>query len=72
MTTKSHLYTSRCDRCMTIDFTEAKLHQKLMNLFKKPHIDNQEVLHMLFALKDDLPLKNCSTQEKVKALFLSL
>ncbi|MBA0828670.1 hypothetical protein Goarm_013317 [Gossypium armourianum] len=45
--------------------TEAKMHQKLLSLFKKSHIDNQNVLQMLFALKDDLPLKDCSTQEKL-------
>ncbi|KAE8716576.1 putative Sieve element occlusion e [Hibiscus syriacus] len=45
---------------------EAKLHQKLLNLFKKSHIDNKEVLRMLFALKDDLPLKDGSTQERRK------
>ncbi|TYJ43366.1 hypothetical protein E1A91_A03G147700v1 [Gossypium mustelinum] len=45
--------------------TEAKMHQKLLSLFKKSHIDNQDVLQMLFALKDNLPLKDCSTQEKL-------
>ncbi|KAK6242187.1 hypothetical protein SCA6_007576 [Theobroma cacao] len=45
--------------------TEAKLHQKLLNLFEESHIDNQEVLQMLFALKDDLPLKDCPTQVKL-------
>ncbi len=28
-------------------------------------MDNQEVFHMLFAVKDDLPLKDCSSQAKV-------
>ncbi|XVE85193.1 hypothetical protein DITRI_Ditri17bG0072200 [Diplodiscus trichospermus] len=45
--------------------TEAKLQQKLVNLFKETHVDNQEVLQVLFCLKDDLPLKDCSAQEKV-------
>ncbi|KAK8363336.1 hypothetical protein V6Z11_A03G157800 [Gossypium hirsutum] len=45
--------------------TKAKMHQKLLSLFKKSHIDNQDVLQMLFALKDNLPLKDCSTQEKL-------
>ncbi|GMJ13242.1 hypothetical protein like AT1G67790 [Hibiscus trionum] len=44
---------------------EVQLHQKLVNLFKKSHIDNQDVLWMLLALKDDLPLKDGSTQEKL-------
>ncbi|KAK8627460.1 hypothetical protein V6N13_135071 [Hibiscus sabdariffa] len=44
---------------------EVQLHQKLLNLFNKTHIDNQDVLRMLFALKDDLPLKDGSTQEKL-------
>ncbi|XWS69116.1 hypothetical protein CRYUN_Cryun04dG0151700 [Craigia yunnanensis] len=45
--------------------TEAKLHQKLLNNFKEPHVDNEDVLQMLFALKDDMPLMDCSTQEKL-------
>ncbi|XWS22716.1 hypothetical protein CRYUN_Cryun29cG0060200 [Craigia yunnanensis] len=45
--------------------TEAKLHQKLVNLFKEFHVDNKKVLQMLFSLKDDLPLKDCSAQEKL-------
>ncbi|XVF02599.1 hypothetical protein REPUB_Repub04eG0188500 [Reevesia pubescens] len=45
--------------------TEAKLHKKLLSLLNESHVDNEEVLQMLFALKDDLPLKDCSTQEKL-------
>ena len=41
------------------------MHNKLLNLFKENRTDNQEVLEMLFALKDDLPLKDCSSQAKV-------
>ncbi|KAE8688343.1 putative Sieve element occlusion e [Hibiscus syriacus] len=44
---------------------EDQLHQKLLNLFKKSHIGNQKVLQMLFALKDDMPLKDGSTQERL-------
>lgn len=32
-------------------------------------MDNQELLRILFALKNELPLKKCSTQEKVIILF---
>jgi hypothetical protein len=39
--------------------------QKLLNLYKETPMDNQEVFHMLFAVKDDLPLKDCSSQAKV-------
>ncbi|XP_057494097.1 protein SIEVE ELEMENT OCCLUSION C isoform X2 [Actinidia eriantha] len=44
---------------------ETKMHYKLLNLFKENRTDNQEVLEMLFALKDDLPLKDCSSQAKL-------
>ncbi|CAK9180531.1 unnamed protein product [Ilex paraguariensis] len=39
-------------------------YKKLLNLFKETHADNQEVLHTLFALKDELPFRNCSSQTK--------
>ncbi|GLU06113.1 hypothetical protein SLE2022_231710 [Rubroshorea leprosula] len=48
---------------------EAKLYQKLLNIFKESHEDNQEVLRFLPALKEDLTLKDCSTQVKA---FLNL
>ncbi|KAF2307081.1 hypothetical protein GH714_024737 [Hevea brasiliensis] len=44
---------------------ETRLHQKLLNIFQEAHADNQEVLGVLLALKDDLPLKNSYTQEKL-------
>ncbi|XP_034684550.1 protein SIEVE ELEMENT OCCLUSION C isoform X3 [Vitis riparia] len=44
---------------------ETKLHQKLMDLSKETQVDNQEVLHMLFALRDDTPLIDCSSQKKL-------
>ncbi|GLU03177.1 hypothetical protein SLE2022_203920 [Rubroshorea leprosula] len=44
---------------------ETKLYQKLLNIFKESHEDNQEVLHLLSALKEGLPLKDCSTQVKL-------
>ncbi|XP_065873828.1 protein SIEVE ELEMENT OCCLUSION C [Euphorbia lathyris] len=44
---------------------ERKLYQKLINLFQEPHSDNQEVLEVLLALKDALPLQNSSMQPKV-------
>ncbi|OMO81589.1 hypothetical protein COLO4_23504 [Corchorus olitorius] len=45
--------------------SEAKLDQKLLNLLMESHADNQEVLRMLFALNDELPLKDCATQVKL-------
>ncbi|KAL6186436.1 hypothetical protein ACLB2K_042556 [Fragaria x ananassa] len=44
---------------------ETKLYWKLMNVFKETHVDNQEVLSLLFAMRDDLPLKDCSSQAKL-------
>ena len=44
------------------------MHNKLLDLSKESHIDNQEVLEMLFALKDSLPLKDSSSQAKVGSL----
>ncbi|XP_061990102.1 protein SIEVE ELEMENT OCCLUSION C [Rosa rugosa] len=45
--------------------TETKLYWKLMNVFQETHVDNQEVLRFLFAMRDDLPLKDCSSQAKL-------
>ncbi|CAL8994111.1 unnamed protein product [Prunus brigantina] len=44
--------------------TETKLYQKLLDIFKETQVDNQEVLRLFFALRDDLPLKDCSSQAK--------
>ncbi|KAI3981743.1 hypothetical protein MKX01_027728 [Papaver californicum] len=45
---------------------EDKLHRKLLDLFQKDtHLDNQKVLSTLFSLKDDKPLKDCCSQEKI-------
>ncbi|XP_038713782.1 protein SIEVE ELEMENT OCCLUSION C [Tripterygium wilfordii] len=44
---------------------EKKIYEKLLNLFKETHNDNQEVLCTLLAIRDDLSLKDCSTQGKV-------
>ncbi|KAJ4961461.1 hypothetical protein NE237_021371 [Protea cynaroides] len=44
---------------------EAKLNKKLSDLFKETHVDNQEVLQILFALQDDFPLKQGNAQSKV-------
>ncbi|XP_048318171.1 protein SIEVE ELEMENT OCCLUSION C isoform X2 [Ziziphus jujuba] len=44
--------------------TETKLYQKLLNIFKKTHVENQEVLRWLFAIRDDFPLLDCPTQAK--------
>ncbi|KAK3026047.1 hypothetical protein RJ639_042539 [Escallonia herrerae] len=43
---------------------ETRLLEKLCDVFKETHADNQKVLQMLFASKDDLPLKDCSSQAK--------
>ncbi|KAK9277717.1 hypothetical protein L1049_007264 [Liquidambar formosana] len=44
---------------------KTKMHQKLLHIFKECHEDNQEVLQILFALKDDFPLKDCTSQVKL-------
>ncbi|XP_020539258.1 protein SIEVE ELEMENT OCCLUSION C isoform X2 [Jatropha curcas] len=44
---------------------ETKLYQKLLNLFQEVHANNQEVLGMLLALRNDLPLKDTSAQAKL-------
>ncbi|OVA20550.1 Sieve element occlusion [Macleaya cordata] len=45
---------------------EDKLHRKLLDLSEhETHIDNQEVLSTLFSMKDDKPLKDCSSQAKI-------
>ncbi|KAK1575813.1 hypothetical protein Q3G72_008541 [Acer saccharum] len=46
-------------------WAEIKMHQKILEVLEESHEDNQEVLRMLFALKNDFPLKNCSTQAKI-------
>ncbi|CAL5386190.1 unnamed protein product [Camellia sinensis] len=53
-------------RAMENEFKfKTKMHNKLLDLSKESHIDNQEVLEMLFALKDSLPLKDSSSQAKL-------
>ncbi|CAN0871833.1 Protein SIEVE ELEMENT OCCLUSION C [Linum grandiflorum] len=44
---------------------EAKMHRKLSTLFWEDHSDNQEVLQILLALKDNFPLKEPSTKSKL-------
>ncbi|KAJ6890205.1 protein SIEVE ELEMENT OCCLUSION C isoform X1 [Populus alba x Populus x berolinensis] len=44
---------------------EEKMHQKLLKVFQDVHPDNQDVLGILLAAKDELPLKNSSTQDKL-------
>lgn len=44
---------------------ETRLHQKLLKILPEAHADNQEVLGLLLALQDDLPLKKSSTREKL-------
>ena len=45
------------------------MHQKLLKVFQEVHPDNQDVLGILLATKDELPLKNSSTQDKVITIF---
>ncbi|XP_004239489.2 protein SIEVE ELEMENT OCCLUSION C [Solanum lycopersicum] len=40
-----------------------KFPEKIRNLFKMSHFDNQEVLRVLFSLKNDLPLKDSSLEK---------
>ncbi|CAL5443064.1 unnamed protein product [Camellia sinensis] len=61
-TISSHL-RRQVDACYKL--IETKMHNKLLDLSKESHIDNQEVLEMLFALKDSLPLKDSSSQAKL-------
>ncbi|XP_028120901.1 protein SIEVE ELEMENT OCCLUSION C-like [Camellia sinensis] len=61
-TISSHL-RRQVDACYKL--IETKMHNKLLDLSKESHIDNQEVLEMLFALKDSLPLKDSSSQAKI-------
>ncbi|KAK9675504.1 hypothetical protein RND81_11G011100 [Saponaria officinalis] len=51
------------DVCQTQ--TEKEMHKKITNLFHKTHLDNQEVLRILFALKDGFPLKQSGEQAQV-------
>ncbi|PON42302.1 Sieve element occlusion [Parasponia andersonii] len=44
--------------------TESKLFQRLLNIFKEDHNENQEVLRMLFAFRDDFPLIDSSSKAK--------
>lgn len=43
--------------------------EKLMQLFKDTHEDNQKVLGTLLSLKDDLPLWDGFTQAQVSLNF---
>ncbi|XP_062110486.1 protein SIEVE ELEMENT OCCLUSION C isoform X2 [Humulus lupulus] len=45
--------------------TESQLYQSLLNIFTEEHNENQEVLRILFAVRDDFPLLDCSTQAKL-------
>lgn len=48
-------------------FSDRQFPEKIRDLFKVAHFHNQEVLRVLFSLKNDLPLKD-SSQEKVLLL----
>lgn len=50
---------------ITAVHAETKQYKELSEIFSKPHNDNQEVFQMLFALKDEIPLKDCSSQAQV-------
>ncbi|KAL8157001.1 protein SIEVE ELEMENT OCCLUSION C isoform X2 [Apium graveolens] len=47
------------------DQIETKLYKNLLDISGKPHRDNREVIQMLFAVKDEIPLKDCSSQAQV-------
>ncbi|KAJ0972806.1 hypothetical protein J5N97_020765 [Dioscorea zingiberensis] len=44
---------------------EKKIQMNLIHLFGEVHNDNQKVLSSLLALKNDFPLKSCSSADKV-------
>ncbi|KAL2547095.1 hypothetical protein Fot_16328 [Forsythia ovata] len=44
---------------------ETNLQEKLVNVFKQNHTDNQEVLQTLFSLKNELPFRENSSQKKM-------
>lgn len=41
---------------------EEEINQRLRNINIGTHKDNQDVLHLLFSLQDDLPLQQYSRQ----------
>ncbi|KAL5552747.1 hypothetical protein UlMin_040148 [Ulmus minor] len=45
--------------------TEPKLSQKLFYMSKEIHDDNQKLLRLLFATRDDFPLIDCFSQKKI-------
>ncbi|EHA8589145.1 protein SIEVE ELEMENT OCCLUSION C [Cocos nucifera] len=50
--------------------TEKKINSGLAHLFEEVHLDNQKVLSTLFALKDDYPLWDYQSEEKVSMVVL--
>ncbi|XP_020547461.1 protein SIEVE ELEMENT OCCLUSION C [Sesamum indicum] len=49
---------------------ETRFYDKLLQMFKEKHVDNQEVLSLLFPMQSDFPFKNSSTTEKCGVLEL--
>lgn len=49
---------------------EEEIYQRLKNINTETHQDNQEVLHLLFSLQDDLQLQQYSRQVQRTILFL--
>ncbi|XP_073100053.1 protein SIEVE ELEMENT OCCLUSION C [Elaeis guineensis] len=49
---------------------ENKINSGLSHLFEEVHLDNQKVLSTLFALKDDYPLRDYRSEEKVGVVVL--
>jgi len=41
---------------------EEEINQRLRNINTETHQDNQDVLHLLFSLQDDLPFQQYSRQ----------
>ncbi|GAB4840496.1 hypothetical protein Ancab_021265 [Ancistrocladus abbreviatus] len=58
---------SQVDACQ--QKIEWQMHQKILNIFKETHEGNQEVLQMLFALRNELPLTD-STSHKMSTSAL--
>ncbi|KAL3819303.1 hypothetical protein ACJIZ3_005208 [Penstemon smallii] len=44
---------------------DKRLNEKLLNMFKEAHVDNQKVLRTLFALQHEFPFMINSSQEKI-------
>ncbi|KAL3511368.1 hypothetical protein ACH5RR_030769 [Cinchona calisaya] len=57
---------------VVLDPQGTSLYEKLQNLFKQIHVDNQAKLQMLIPFADNFPLKDCSSNEMVLSSTNSL